>query len=205
MPAKTCLFAAIPVSIRRFRSFFGATGPVGYRGRAASLLRDCHARHYRTLQPPEVAQPRSSRCRTTQYDSDPVERAAVRGRRQRRIEGDGSGPGDHRGDPRHCRARRRDDGSGPPSLRHRAQASGRRRSDAEAGRVRQLHVGHFRPFELPAAMLAAVRLPAALRRLPVAHLSARLGRPEGTDRQDPVRDLDRGNALLSERHLSPHP
>ena len=32
-----------------------------------------------------------------------------------------------------------------------------------------------------------------------------LGRPEGTDRQDPVRDLDRGNALLSERHLSPHP
>ena len=38
----------------------------------------------------------------------------------------------------------------------------------------------------------------------MTHSSARGGRPQAADRQDPVRDLDRGDALLSQRHLSAH-
>ncbi len=128
----------------------------------------------------------------------------TRDRREPRNEGDRPRSGSDRGDGGQGRAGRRDHGSGAPALRHRPQAARRRRSDAEDRRGRQLDVGDLGPLELPAAVPAAVGFPGTHRRILLAHLPARIGGAEAADRQDAVRDLDRGDALLSQRHLPAH-
>ena len=59
-----------------------------------------------------------------------------------------------------------------------------------------------RALALHAADPAGERLPRSRRRRHDAQVHARRVRLEAPDRQDPVRDLDRGDALLSQRHLS---
>ena len=59
-----------------------------------------------------------------------------------------------------------------------------------------------RPLALHPADPAGERFPRSRRRRHDAQVHARRGRPEAPDRQDPVRDLDRRDALLSQRHLS---
>ena len=61
------------------------------------------------------------------------------------------------------------------------------------------------PLELPPAVPAAVGFPASFppARSRTSSASNAAG-AEGADRQDPVRDLDRGDALLPERHLPAH-
>ena len=59
-----------------------------------------------------------------------------------------------------------------------------------------------RALALHPADAAGERFPRPRRRRHDAQVHARRRRPEAPDRQDPVRDLDRGDALLSQRHLS---
>ncbi len=54
------------------------------------------------------------------------------------------------------------------------------------------------------ADFAGKRLPGSRRRRDDAQIHACGGRSEAPDRQDAVRDLHRGDALLSQRHLSAH-
>ena len=105
-----------------------------------------------------------------------------------------------------CRraARRRHHCASAHVLRHRAQAAGGRRRFA-GGRRRQGHAGDpGRPRPLPAADAAGIRLSRPHRRRVRPPLRAQRLRPQAAGRQDPVRHLDRGDALLSQRHLSPH-
>ena len=62
----------------------------------------------------------------------------------------------------------------------------------------------LRPLALHAAGPAGERLPRSRRRRPAASLHAAGRRSQAPDREDAVRDLDRGDALLPQRHLSPH-
>ena len=100
------------------------------------------------------------------------------------------------------RARRIDHGSGAHVLRHRAQAA-RRRAD-RAGIVRRPRRAGDprRPLALHAADAAGERLSRSRRRRDDAQVHAQGRRPQAADRQDPVRHLDRGDPLLSQRHLS---
>ena len=59
-----------------------------------------------------------------------------------------------------------------------------------------------RPLALLAADAARERLPGSRGRRDDAQVLASRQGPEAADRQDAVRDLDRGDALLSQRHLS---
>ena len=89
-------------------------------------------------------------------------------------------------------------------LRHRPQAARRRAGLARDDRRDGPDADPLRPLALHAAGPARERFPRPRRRRAAAPLHARRRRPEAPDREDPVRDLDRGDALLSERHLSPH-
>ena len=119
------------------------------------------------------------------------------------LEGHRSRSRGDRDDRRRGRARRLDHGAGAHVPRDRAQAA-RRRAD-RAGSLRRPRgaVDPRRPLALHPADLAGERLPRSGRRRHEPQLHAGGGRPQAPDRQDPVRDLDRGDALLSQRHLSP--
>ena len=99
-------------------------------------------------------------------------------------------------------ARRLDHRAGAHVLRHRAQAA--RGLAGRAGILRRPRSAGDprRALALHAADAAGERLPRSRRRRHDAQVHARRGRPEAPDRQDPVRDLDRRDALLSQRHLS---
>ena len=74
----------------------------------------------------------------------------------------------------------------------------------ELERRRRQEPGHSRrPLALHPAMPAARRFPGHGRGRPAAPLRAAGDRPQGHHRQDPLRHLQRGDALLSERHLFP--
>ena len=108
----------------------------------------------------------------------------------------------HRVDRGRGLARRLDHRARAYVLRDRAQAAG-----GLAGRAgilqRPRRAGDpRRALALHPADAAGERLPRSRRRRHDAQVHARRRRPEAPDRQDPVRDLDRGDALLSQRHLS---
>ena len=108
----------------------------------------------------------------------------------------GRGPGERRG-PDHR--------PGPHPLRDRPQAARRRRGLAELHRRRPAPGGPGRPLALQPAGAAGRRLPGHVDRRPRRHaFTLAKERPDPADRQDPLRRLDRGDALLSERPLSPH-
>ena len=100
--------------------------------------------------------------------------------------------------------RRLDHRAGAYVLRHRAQAA-RRRADRAGRRRRPLGAGDpRRPLALHAADPARKRFSRSRRRRHDAFVHARRRRHEAADRPHPVRDLDRGDPLLSQRHLSAH-
>ena len=102
------------------------------------------------------------------------------------------------------RARRLDHGAGAHVLRDRAQAA-RGLAGGAGGLRRPRRAGDpRRPLALHAADAAGERFPRSRRRRHDAQVHARGRRPQAADRQDPVRDLDRGDALLPQRHLSAH-
>ena len=73
------------------------------------------------------------------------------------------------------------------------------------GRRRPLGAGDpRRPLALHAADPAGERFPGSRRRRHDAFVLARRRRRQAADRPHPVRDLDRGDPLLSQRHLSAH-
>ena len=98
--------------------------------------------------------------------------------------------------------RRFDHRAGAHVLRHRAQTA-RRRADRAGGRRRPLGAGDpRRPVALHAADAAGKRFSRSRRRRHDAFVHARRRRHEAADRPDAIRDLDRGDPLLSQRHLS---
>ena len=125
------------------------------------------------------AERRSSTCKATDLDLEVIETIAaevVAGRL------------DHR--------------AGAHVLRDRAQAA--RRLAGRAGSLRRPRRAGDprRALALHAADAAGERFPRSRRRRHDAQVQARRRRPQAADRQDPVRDLDRGDALLPQRHLS---
>ena len=152
----------------------------------------------------EVAGPCPSRGRAAKHDSDPRQCADQGGSLAAQLQGDRSRSRDHRDDRGRGRARRLDHGAGAHVLRDRAQAA-RRRPDRARGLRRSRGAGDpRRPFALHAADAARERFSRSRRRRHDQHLQADGRRSQAPDRQDPVRDLDRGNPLLSQRHLPAH-
>ena len=149
--------------------------------------------------------PCASRRRAPQHDPDPVERAAARRRRRPEAQGDRSR---HRGDRDHRRRGAATAGSTtvPAHVIYdivRKLPDGAQVSLETTGDTGQMQIRSGRSrFQLQALPesdfpdIAAGELP---------HRFALAGRrPQAPDRQDAVRDLDRGDALLSQRHLSAH-
>ena len=92
--------------------------------------------------------------------------------------------------------------AGAHVLRHRAQAA-RWLADRAGSRRRPRRAGDpRRPLALHAADPAGERFPGSRRRRHVALVLARRQGRQAADRPHPVRDLDRRDALLSQRHLS---
>ena len=163
-----------------------------------------HEGHRRTRGAAEVARPRASRGRAPQHDPDPRQRADQGRQLEARLQGDRPRSRGHRDDRGRGGPERLDHRAGAHVLRDRAQAS-RRRPDRDRGLRRPRRAGDpRRPLALHAADPARERLPRSRRRRDDPHLQAHGRGPQAADRQDPVRDLDRGDALLSQRHLSPH-
>ena len=96
-----------------------------------------------------------------------------------------------------------DHGAGPYALRDRPQARRRRRGPAR-DRGRRADAAHLRPLALQPRVPLARQLP----RPQVGHLQPPIldarRDPARADRAHPVRDLQRGDALLPQRHLPPH-
>ena len=89
-------------------------------------------------------------------------------------------------------------------LRHRPQTA-RRRADRAGSRRRPLGAGDpRRPLALHAADTAGKRFPRSCRRRHDAFVHAGRRRRQAADRPHAVCDLDRGDPLLSQRHLSAH-
>ncbi len=118
----------------------------------------------------------------------------------------------HRHRPRHGagrdgalqgQGRRRHHGAGAYVPRYRAQAARGLRYRAGARRRAGTARHHLRPRAVLAANAARRRFPGAQRRRSRPQLHAFRRRAEAPDRQDALRHLDRGDPLLSERHLSP--
>ena len=103
---------------------------------------------------------------------------------------------ERRQDRRHHRAR-------PYALRDRAQAARRRPGRARDLERRQQPRHPRRPLALHPAVPAAGRLPGDERGRPAAPLPDPGDRPQGHHRPHPLRHLQRGDALLPERHLFP--
>ncbi len=152
----------------------------------------------------EVARACASRRRAPQHHPDPVERPPARRRRGPAAQGDRPRHRGDRDDPGRCRAGRRDHGSGARDLRHRPQAARRRPGLARDDRRYRPDADPLGPLALHAAGAARKRLPRSRRRRAAAPLLAAGRRPQAPDREDPVRDLHRGDALLPQRHLLPH-
>src|SRR5262249_15145751 len=173
----------------------------GLSTRAGGLKNESHRR---TRSAVEVARPCPSRGRAAQHHSDPRQRVDQGGEIEAHLQGDRPRCRGHRNDLRRGRPRRLDHGAGTHVLRDRAQAprgcAGRDRSlwrPRGAGDPR-------RPLPLHLADAARERLSRSRGGRDDAHVQARGRRPQAADRQDPIRDLDRGDALLSQRHLSAH-
>jgi len=160
--------------------------------------------HRRTRSAVEVARPCPSRGRAAQYHSNSRQRVDQGGEIEAHLQSDRPRCRGHRVDLRRGRAERLDHGTGAHVLRDRAQAprgcAGRDRSlrrPRGAGDPR-------RPLALHLADAARERLSRSRGGRDDAHVQARGRRPQAAHRQDPIRDLDRGDALLSQRHLPPH-
>ena len=106
-------------------------------------------------------------------------------------------------EPAQVAAQGHHDGGRAHPVRHRAQAAGRQRGRHRAGRGRRRGHGARRPLRVQPAHPARRRVPGDRRGAAGRPLHDRRRRPHPADRQDPVRDLDRGDALLPQRH--PHP
>ena len=160
--------------------------------------------HGRTRRTAQVARTRPPCGRAAQYDSNSRQCAGAGGSCQARVQGHRPRPRSHRIDRRRGRARRRDHGAGPHVLRDRAQAPGGRAGRARShGRPRHARDPR-RSFALHAADAAGERFSRPRCGRDDPQLQARGRRPQAPHRQDPVRDLDRGDALLPQRHLSAH-
>ena len=170
-----------------------------FQGAEAGLPHESYRRARRIV---EVAGPRASRGRAAQHHSDPRQRADQGRQGQAQPEGHRPRPGSDRLDRRRGLARRRDHRAGAHVLRDRAQAArGRADRDRRLRRPRRA-LDPRRALALHAADAAGERFPRSRRRRHDAFVHARRRRPEAADRQDAVRDLDRRDALLPERHLS---
>ena len=162
-----------------------------------------HEAGHRARSPVEVAWPRAERGRAADHDSDPVQRQA-RGERWRawpdRDRSRPFGGRNHRGrgDPagRHHSARAH-------LVRRRAQAARRSAGGDRAQRDGQRDHPAQRPGDLRSALPARRRVPDHGRRRSRAPLRPACRGAQEADRPHPVRDLDRGDPLLSERHLLP--
>ncbi len=188
--------AALP-SLRRFAKLNDRC-PRGRRGPDQSEL--CDESHRRARGASQVARPRPPGRGAAQHHSDPVERAPAR--RGFGLAAEGDRPR-HRGDGEHRRRRagsRRDHGSGARALRHRAQAA-RRRTGLPGDRRRRPDDHPLGPLALRARRPAGGGFPGSRHGRDAARLRDRRRRPEAPDRQDAIRDLDRGDALLPERHI----
>ena len=117
-------------------------------------------------------------------------------------EGDRSRPRGDRDDPGRSVAGRLHHGAGAHDLRHRAQAARGVADRARFLRRPRLADDPRRALALLAADLAGERLSRSRRRRDDAQVLAAGEGSEAPDRQDAVRDLDRRDALLSQRHLS---
>ena len=160
--------------------------------------------HCRTRSTVEVTRPRPPRGRAPQHHSDPRQCADQGGQIEARLQGNRPRPRGHRDHRGRGRPRRLDHRPRAHVLRDRAQAA-RGRADRARSLGRPGRAGDpRRTLPLYAADAAGERLPRSCGRRDDAHVQAPGRRPQAPDRQDPVRDLDRGNALLSQRHLSPH-
>ena len=98
-------------------------------------------------------------------------------------------------------AGRRDDRFGPHLVRHRPQAA--RGQPGRADRGRGQDAGQRRPLALQPVDPAARRFPGDRRGRAADPVRASRGDPAPDHRQDQVRDLERGDALLSDGHLPP--
>ena len=199
-------------SARRFRAIlpFPSAGsgerPAGIGAAAAGRIRSKSVQHHeayhRTGRPPEGAEPCPERRRAADDDPDSVQRAAAGRGRAAGPERDRHGSRDRRAGRRAGRARRPDDRAGPHALRHRPQiARGRpgRARDAWAGATRWCCAPGRSTFTLACLppedypVMSAGELP--------HHFALSAARIAHADRPHPVRDLDRGDAVLPERHL----
>ena len=161
-----------------------------------------HEGHRRARRAAEIAGPRASRGRAAQHHSDPRQRAGAGREVGAEPQGHRPRPRSHRIDRGRGRARRLDHRAGAHVLRDRAQAA--RGLAGRAGVLRRPRRAGDprRALALHAADAAGERFPRSRRRRHDAQVHARRRRLEAPDRQDPVRDLDRGDALLPQRHLS---
>ena len=192
-----------PASIRLFgfqmprrclsgRPAFPSLGSGGY----------CNEGHGRTRATAEIAGPRPSRGRAPQHHSDPRQRAVPRRKRPAVAESHRPRPRGDRNAGGGNRDRRLDHRAGAHVLRHRAQTA-RRLADRAGRRRRPRGAGDpRRPLALHAADPAGKRFPGSRRRRHDAFVHAGRRRPEAADRPHAVRDLDRRDALLPQRHLS---
>ena len=111
------------------------------------------------------------------------------------------GDGDHSG--RYHRGRL-DDGAGLHDLRHRPQTAGRRPGLARDDRRYRPDADPLGPLALHAAGAAGKRFPGSRRRRAAAPLHPAGDRSQAPYREDAIRDLHRGDALLPQRHLPSH-
>ena len=156
----------------------------------------------RTGDPPEEPRPRPVGRRAPQHHPDPVQRAD-RGARRRLAPADGHRP---RPPGRRKRARqrhpgRRDHGFGAHLVRHRPQAA--RGQPGRDHRRRRQDAGQCRPRPLQPVDAAARRFPGDRRGRAADAVRAARRDPSPDHRQDPLRHLERGDALLSDGHLPP--
>ncbi len=150
----------------------------------------------------KVAGPRPPRGRAAQYHPDPRQRAGQGRQGQAQPEGDRPRSRGHRLDCGRSFAGRQHHRAGAHVLRHRAQAArGRADRDRRLRRPRRA-LDPRRALALHLADFAGKRFSRSRRRRHEPFVYAAGRRPQAADRQDPVRDLDRRDALLSQRHLS---
>ena len=190
-----------PSPLRKTRARATFLPLFGFSTRAGGLKNESHRR---TRSAAEVARPCPPRGRAAQHHSNSRQRVDQGGEIEAHLQSDRPRCRGHRVDPRRGRPHRLNHGTGAHVLRDRAQAP---RGCADRGRSlgRPRRAGDpRRPLPLHFADAARERLSRSRRRRDDAHVQTRGRRPQAPHRQDPIRDLDRGDALLSQRHLSPH-
>ncbi len=193
-----------PTPLRRWKRLGKVRSPSGLAGRQGYLGIFCDEGHYRAFGPAQSAGARPSHRRAAQHHSDPRQ-CADRGR------GRQIGAEEHRPRPRGVRAGRRrrrpdwlDDRTCPRDLRHRAQTPGWSAGEPRDDRRRGTALLALWPVAIHPSGPAGFRFSRPdLGRVQPSILASR-GRTQASDRKHPVRDLDRGDALLSERHFPPY-